>query len=449
LANALELESQSNNIGAIAAACAGLNDTAADVSTLCQLGALLFRHRREQEALVAYGRARASDSVNIVAAVGEVLVLERLGDVAAAAQRFDPLRSMASTNPDVAFAFSRLAPSLGMEAEACAALETLLAQGKLAASRRADLHFEIARLGDMTGQYDMAFRHADEACRAKRAQFATTGSQFDWIEAIISVFSAQFMAHAQRVPESSEMPVFIVGMPRSGTSLVEQMLVSHPAVAGGGELEYLPALASRMRRLIGVETPFPFCLPRASIATLNTLTQSYLAAIAPLAAGCVRVTDKLPGNFAMLGLIGMLFPRAKVIHMMRDARDTCLSCYFQNFASGHHYSYDLIELGHYYRAYERVMAHWRALQPVALYELRYEDLVADPERFARELVAFVGLEWDPGCLDFYRNRRSVPTPSYDQVRRPIYSSSIGRWRHYESQLQPLIAALAGAQAPQR
>ena len=178
---------------------------------------------------------------------------------------------------------------------------------------------------------------------------------------------------------------------------------------------------------------------------VDALAQSYLTQIRELAPGADRITDKMPQNFFHLGLIALLFPGARIIHCTRDPRDTCLSIYFQNFSASHPYATSLEHIGTYYRRYERLMRHWKTFLDLPLLEVRYEDMVANQEAASRKLVAFAGLEWDERCLRFHETGRYAITASYDQVRQPIYSRSVGRWRHYERHLGPLLGALEDAQ----
>jgi len=186
---------------------------------------------------------------------------------------------------------------------------------------------------------------------------------------------------------------------------------------------------------------YPECLSQLSQEHIDNLAQSYLNHLSEISPDARRVIDKLPGNFMHLGLIEILFPDACVIHCMRDPVDTCLSAYFQDFSSNHPYAYDLSNLGAYYQGYKKVMAHWRKVIHLPLFELNYEDLIANQEDISRALVDFCGLDWDDRCLQFHENKRFIRTASYDQVNRPLYKQSIARWKHYESYLEPLQSAL--------
>jgi len=230
-------------------------------------------------------------------------------------------------------------------------------------------------------------------------------------------------------------------MPRSGTSLVEQIIATHPAAFGAGELGAINLAVFNIvgRGTSGVTlltTPAP--LARAAVDRIEREYRDHLRRLAPSAS---RITDKMPTNFLHLGVIAAVFPRAHVIHCVRDARDTCMSCYLQNFSGSQPYSFDLVQLGRFYRDYRRLMAHWREALPIKIHDVVYESLVADTETISRGMLDFIGLPWDPACLRFHESTRVVRTASNDQVRRPVYTASIQRWRRYEKHLGPLLETL--------
>jgi len=233
--------------------------------------------------------------------------------------------------------------------------------------------------------------------------------------------------------------VFIVGMPRSGTSLVEQILSCHRAVFGAGERAEIGLAAERIARETGVA--YPAAVETLDPATLARHGEAYLDGLRRLAPEARRITDKMPANFLHLGLIARILPGARVIHCRRDPRDVCLSCFAHDFFQGNEFSNDLADLARYWRAHHRLMAHWRRVLPLDMLEVRYEALVADQEGESRRLIDFCGLDWDPACLDFHKARRVVRTSSSVQVRRPIFTGSIGRWRAFAAELAPLTAAL--------
>jgi len=248
------------------------------------------------------------------------------------------------------------------------------------------------------------------------------------------------MASLPRASIRSERPLFITGMPRSGTTLVEQILSSHPDVHGAGELADIGEMAESLPARLGTQLQFPQCLSHVTTAHLDQLATGYLDTLERLSPDARRVTDKMLG-FIYLGLIELVLPGARIIHCVRDPMDTCLSGYFQDFSRSHPYSYDLHNLGVYYRSYQKIMHNWKNVLSLPIMEVQYEDMVTNQEVTSRKVIDFCGLEWDERCLDFHKNERFVGTASYNQVRRPMYKTSLGRWKKYEQFLEPLKKAL--------
>ncbi|MDU2928456.1 sulfotransferase, partial [Bradyrhizobium sp.] len=238
------------------------------------------------------------------------------------------------------------------------------------------------------------------------------------------------------------------GMPRSGTSLIEQILSSHPAAYGAGEVNYFAAATGLFTdRARG---DYPDMLAKLADADLGSIAEAYLARFTDLPAGVTRIVDKMPSNFLFAGLIHLALPNARIIHVRRNPIDTCLSCFSQLFSEPQPFSYDLAELGRYYRAYEALMEHWRAILPDGvMLDVAYEDVVRDFEPHARKIVAHAGLDWDERCRSFHETKRPVNTASLVQVRKPLFTGSVGRWRLYGDRLKPLLDALGPAevQAP--
>jgi hypothetical protein len=230
-------------------------------------------------------------------------------------------------------------------------------------------------------------------------------------------------------------------MPRSGTSLVEQILASHPDIYGAGELMLMADTAEKFFKSNN-QSSYPETLGSTSSDKLKACGGVYAQELRSRSTSATRITDKMPGNFEFIGLIKLILPNARIIHCCRSAEDTCLSIYKNYFSSrGHYYAYDLAELGLYYRGYNGLMAHWRRLFPDFIYDIHYEEIVASNEQQARALIAHCGLDWDPACLDFHATPRSVKTASAAQVRQPIYDSSVAAWKRYESWIGPLLDAL--------
>lgn len=286
------------------------------------------------------------------------------------------------------------------------------------------------------GNSERAFHHLGEGNRMKRSGFQfDVGATVGWLESIAAAFPPALFGKRRTAGAPSDLPVFVLGMPRSGTTLVEQILASHPAVHGAGELAV-------MRRLVGGVGDYPAGAAQLDQDGLARLGEAYLAQVRPLAAGRSRVVDKMPANFLHAGLIHLALPNARIVHCRRDPVDTCLSCYTKLFEAEQPFAYDLAELGRFHRGYQALMAHWRAVLPADRFiEVDYEAVVEDLEGEARRLIDFLGLPWDESCLEFHRTARPVRTASVNQVRQPIYKSSTGRWKRHAGQLGPLLEAL--------
>jgi tetratricopeptide (TPR) repeat protein len=314
--------------------------------------------------------------------------------------------------------------------------------------RRLSLHFALGKCFDDIKDYDKAFPHYLAGCKLKREKFDydpdAAAKQFIELQ---KIFSKDFIDSLRGSGDSSAMPIFVLGMPRSGTTLTEQIIASHPVVFGAGELPDLLRIAHRKTH--PDTTTFPDNLRYLDAKTLRAWGTEYLAAVQQRAPGAQRITDKMPANFFAVPLIHLMLPNAKIIHVNRNPVDTCLSCFTRLFHRKQEHTYDLAELGRYYADYARLMDHWRKVLPTgAFYDVQYEDIVADQAGEARKLLAWCGLEWDDACLDFHKTKRQVRTASVTQVRQPIYTSSVERWRKYEQHLGPLLDEL-GDLVPKR
>ncbi|MBV8538494.1 MAG: sulfotransferase, partial [Alphaproteobacteria bacterium] len=308
------------------------------------------------------------------------------------------------------------------------------------AEARSDLHFALGKaLGDV-GDYAGSFRHLIDGNALKRRGVAyNEAAVLEFLKSLALVFTREMIAGRQGRGNPSQLPVFIVGMPRSGTTLIEQILASHPQVFGGGELS---AFSDVMATFTGLDEALAGADPVAADAALRDVGTRYVDAVKPLAPGALRITDKMPANFRLAGLIHLALPNARIIHARRNPIDTCLSCFGRAFTGDQPFTYDLAELGRYYRAYDGLMAHWRSVLPERNFlEVTYEEVVGDLEGQARRIVAHCGLDWDEACLQFHRTERLVRTASATQVRQPIYKTSVGRWRAYGELLRPLLTAL--------
>jgi tetratricopeptide (TPR) repeat protein len=316
--------------------------------------------------------------------------------------------------------------------------------GQLSMNDRIELHFALGKAYDDVAKHADAFRHLLDGNALRRQQItydevATLGV----LDRIRTVFTPDLVRAWKNAGYPSAVPIFIVGMQRSGTTLVEQILASHPQVFGAGELKHFHTALEGARAKRGSSAIFPEAILGMTNADFYELGAQYVASTRQLAPSASHIVDKMPANFRVAGLIHLALPNAVIIHTKRDPIDTCLSCFSKLFAETQNHTYDLAELGRYYRGYQKLMDHWRSVLPAKrVLDVRYEDVVADLEGQARRIIAHCGLDWDPRCLAFYETKRPVRTASAMQVRQPIYSSAIGRWCHYESFIGPLRAELA-------
>jgi tetratricopeptide (TPR) repeat protein len=320
-------------------------------------------------------------------------------------------------------------------------LESQLAAEEIQESEKTALHYAAGKVADDLKQFERAFRHFDQA-----NSVAHKGYDHESIETLRRqkkvVFSPKFFRERQGWGYASDVPVFIVGMPRSGTTLTEQILAAHPDVHGGGELTTVERLSRFAEEITPGRDDYPVGVMKLTQFGSELIGRRYVEEITALPGKPVkRITNKMPHNFEFLGLIALCLPGAKIIHCRRNPLDTCVSCWTKNFNDAHSYNRSLSDLGRYYVDYFGLMEHWRQALPIQILDIDYEDYTTDLEGTARKLVDFVGLEWDPRCLEYYKLDRAVRTASQWQVRQPIYTSSVGRWRNYMPNLQPLIDAM--------
>jgi tetratricopeptide (TPR) repeat protein len=319
-------------------------------------------------------------------------------------------------------------------------MEALARQSALPPKERSTVHFALARVYEHQRAYDEAFGHYSQANQLLSETLPpydpAQHSQF--VDRLIAVLAPAFFERALGV--HSELPIFVVGMPRSGTTLAEQILASHPRVRGLGELHDIGQIATVFVKRLGGPASYPESLTRLDAALARPFAEEYLRRLQQ-GGDATRVVDKMPLNYQHLGIIALLFPDARIVHCRRDPVDTCLSCYFQEFARPLPFGRNLEHLGRHYRDYQRLMAHQSRVLPLPIFELDYEELTANQEAVSRRLVAFCGLDWDERCLRFHETERTVNTATALQVRRPLYRSAVGRWKHYQAHLGPLLKNL--------
>ena len=430
-----------------------------------KLGHIKLLQRKPEEAIASLRRAISLDDQFLPAHVFLANALAEIGEVAEAEAILDRISHQAPHNPDVIQSRGRLFQQQGRFDEAIRAFEETIALVPRATaafvaisySRKAEpsheaflnrmeelvrlqelpdldrslLHFALGKSNDDMGRYETAighFDHANQIClriRTEEGKQFGAGAHAAYVDRVHQLFSTIPCAQ----PSESDRPVFIVGMVRSGTTLVEQILAAHPQVAAGGELRFW--IEQLAKFTAGPEDATP-SLYASSI-------EAYERVLDQISTTARRVTDKMPINYQALGAIIRTYPKARIVHCRRNPIDTCLSVYMTPFFTAPEFAYDREDIVFGYREYTRVMRRWRdTFPPAQILDVRYEQLIADPERSIRELIAFVGLDWDDGCLQHSSARGSVNTPSLWQVRQPLYRGSIDRWRNYEPWLREFL-----------
>jgi tetratricopeptide (TPR) repeat protein len=405
-------------------------------------GSALAKLGREEEALASYDRAIALKPDCAAAFDNKGVALLCLGRLteanasAAAAIRLAPRRMRSYHHFAQSKRFEPGDPLLP-------AMEELARENsQLDAGERIYAHFALGKAYADVADYQRSFRHFAQggALKRKLAGYdeAAVLGDFERAEA---TYTREFLGRRCGCGDPSPLPIFVVGMPRSGTTLVEQILASHRDVHGAGEIDDFELAAADVGGVAALAPRRPETVAEMSDEQFRRLGANYVARIRA-ASPAKRIVNKLTENFRFAGLIALALPNARIVHVRRGPVDTCFSCFSTLFAENLPFAYDLAELGRYYRAYEALMRHWReALPKGMMIDIQYEDVIDDLEGQARRILAHCGLDWDARCLAFHRNARAVRTASLVQVRRPLYKSSVGRWRPYEAFLTPLIAAL--------
>ena len=395
----------------------------------------------------AYQQALALDENALATHLGLGQLHLELGRIDEAQASFE--RAMAISPEEIApYVFMAQAKKMKNGDATLARLETEAQDiDSMRPTRAMSLHFALGKAYDDLKQYDQAFPHFAAGCKIKRERIQYDADMQDKItQDICEFFTKKTIAKLRGAGDASDVPIFVLGMPRSGTTLTETIIASHPDVYGAGELRDLLALANEP--ISGVASqPYPLSMQGLTKADLTQMGAQYVAGLRKHAASAKHITDKMPANFLALGLIHLMLPNAKIIHIKRNAADICLSGFTKLFNNSQYHTYDLTEMARYYVNYAKVMEHWRKVLPASAFlELQYEDLVTDKDAQSRRLIDFCGLEWNSACLESHKTERSVKTASITQVRQPVYTSSVERWKRYEKHLQPLLDTL-GKYAP--
>lgn len=423
-----------------------LNPDKAEAYSL--LGDIQIKRGEYQECEAAYRKALELDGNLLSAHIGLGQLRVEQGQLEVAKETFQ--HCMEISQEELApYIFMAQARKIEKDDPVLTRLESEAEKIATLPSQKAmSLHFALGKAYDDLKDYDRAFPHFLEGCRIKRAKIQYNSANHALTcRNIATFFSPENIEKLSGRGDQSELPIFVLGMPRSGTTLTETILASHPDVFAAGELHDLLNIANHPKPGVNSEG-FPRSMQGLTPDDLTLMGKRYIERLRKHAPDAKRITDKMPANFMALGLIHLMLPKAKIIHVKRNPADICLSAFTKNFNNSQYHSYDLTEMGRFYVDYALLMEHWQKVLPEgSFFNIQYEDLVADPETRSRELVEFCGLEWNEACLTPHKTERNVKTASVTQVRQPVYTSSVERWRRYEKFLQPLMAAL-GEYAPQ-
>ncbi len=374
----------------------------------------------------------------------KAMVLERQGRFDEARAIVEPFVQRGGEDAEMAEVYAKLETHAGRLEPVIQVVERQEARTDLKPLSRQILGFCKGKALEKAGKHDAAFSAYEQANAAIGAMFDPQ-AYVQLVDRLIDAFSASRMASLPR-GDASPVPVFIAGMPRSGTTLVEQIIDRHPDAYGASEITNLEAIARDLPQLIGSETPWPECVAELVQRPAEGLGRQYVRNVQRMARAAKRIVNKSLENYKLLGLVNLLLPASRIIHCRRDVLDNCVSCYLSPLMPPKHaYAFDLRHIAIVYRQYERLMRHWADVLDIEVLEISYENLIADTDRWTREIIDFCGLEWDDGCLEPHKSGRVAESLSYDQVRQPIYDSSVGRWRRFEAHLGPLREELARAE----
>ncbi|MEZ2332719.1 sulfotransferase [Mesorhizobium sp. RCC_202] len=406
---------------------------------LCALGRAYTEFGRADIALPFYKKALKIDDRYPLVRMGLANALVSFGRMDEAAQY---MKQAVGHRQDIGAAYNGLV-SIRKFTEEPAELRSILLEidnPELDEKSIQRLHYAAAKVLNDLRRHEEAMDHLQRAKALSPHRFSIDEYRRS-VDFMIELFSPEMLAARAGYGSASEVPVFVLGMPRSGTTLTEQICASHPDVHGAGELTKLRRIMNRLAPRTRSPDELRQSILEMTADQSRSLADEYLGHIRQRSPNSLRVVDKLPHNFELVGLIRLLFPKARIVHCRRDAVDNCISCYFLNFNDHNTYNADLGSLGRYYREYDRLMRHWQSVFPGEILENRYEDMVSDQEGQSRRLIDHLGLPWDDACLRFFDKGGSVNTFSRWQVRQPIYTSSMNRWKNYGSTIRPLIEAL--------
>jgi len=393
-----------------------------------------------QDAAASYGTALRLSPGMLEAVIGIANIEESWGKREEAYGRLKDCLAQGQRSPTLAMTFARICTHRKSPEEARDPLETVLRDNQMTTAGRIAVLFRLGQLNENVGRYDDAWACYTEA-NGLHPKTWDGDDHERGIDRLVQTFSRVAFDRMPRARNEDASPIFIVGMYRSGTTLLEQILACHPQVHAAGELTHIHRMALSLPQIVGAREEYPECLSELTAQVATDIAGTHLDRLRQFRGTKPRVTDKFPMNYLHVGLIRLLFPEATIINTVRDPLDTCFSCYANAFSSALGFATSLTELGRTYRQYDRLMKHWRGTLGVPFLTVRYEELVEDLEKVIREVLAYCRLPWDSKCLRFFESKRVALTPSEGQVRQPIFRSSIARSSHFKHHLQGLIEAL--------
>ncbi len=415
-----------------------------NLNVLDYIGTTYLEMGDTNAALTQFNAALRSEPKRITSLTGVEQVFQETGKLDAAIAICDEIISINTNSPSGYLLKARIQKSRFDDGLA-EQLIRFVTEDDLNEESKIITNFALGKIFDDQSNFEQAFKYYANGNKLKNndLNYSSQDEEARFSDLINFFDTAFFNAH-QHLGVENNLPVVIVGMPRSGTTLTEQIIAGHPSVIGAGEVAFWGKAPVAMPLRLNTETPYPACLREITSEQAKDIARMYESTLLKIAGSItspIHITDKMPHNFINVGLIALLFPSVKIIHTKRDPIDTCLSIYFQNFDKAHPYAFDLANIGIHYKQYERIMRHWHEVLPGRIMDISYEDTIADPEFWSRKLIDHIGLDWDDACLAPHKLERSVKTASHWQVRQPIYKTSVQRWKNYEQFLGPLIEAL--------
>lgn len=406
------------------------------------LAACLYNESEHQRAHELLDRALETDPgySNAVSLKANLYVLD--GEYEKAYEILKPQLASPEPSTTIITAFRDIALKLGMTEQIISMLKAQIEKAKKneSSSLKASLYFSLGSILDKQKDYKNAFEYIDTANHIKKSNY----SHHDDLDKFSKSFEFYTKNKFNELPHAtnhSKLPIFIVGMPRSGTTLTEQILSMHPEIHGAGELVTIGKFVQTIQVLYKTKTNYPDAILELNSNDLDIYANEHLDYLHTLAPEAKYVVDKMPHNFQYVGLIKLLYPNSKIIHCIRDPHDTALSIYFQNFMGKHPYSYNLEHIAFHIGTYLNYMKLWKEILGIEIHDVVYEEMIENQEQVSRRLIDFVGVEWDDSCLDFHKSSRTVTTASYEQVKKPIYKSSKQKWKRYEEEMKPFTDML--------